>query len=72
MNPVDDRAMTITTFIILNGIIALGLLAGLALVMFVGHRAAGSEREGAGHWTEPLELELVRATGQEPELDRAA
>jgi hypothetical protein len=64
--------MTITTLIILNGIIALGLLTALALVMYAGHRAAGSESAGTGDWTEPLEPELVRATGDEPELERAA
>ena len=62
--------MTITTIIILNGIIALGLLTALALVMYAGHRAAGSVKTGTGHWTEPLEPELVRATGDE--LERAA
>ena len=31
--------MTITTFTILNGVLALGLLAGLAVVMLAGHRA---------------------------------
>ena len=59
--------MTITTAILLNTIIALGLFAALAFVMSVGHRAAGSENRGSGHWTEPLELELVRRTGDELE-----
>ena len=66
------RRMTITTITILNGIIALGLLAGLALVMSVAHRAAGSDSEGKGHWTEPLELEHVRVLDEKPELERAA
>jgi len=64
--------MTITTILILNGIVALGLLAALALLMYAGHWAAGSDRVGTGHWTEPLEPKLVRATGDEPELERAA
>jgi len=66
------RPMTITTLIILNGSVALGLLAGLALVMSAAHRAAGSARAGTGHWSEPLELELEQAAREEPELERAA
>ena len=34
--------MTTSTAIILNGIIAVGLLAAVAFVMYVGHRFAGS------------------------------
>jgi hypothetical protein len=66
------RPMTITTLTILNGIVALALLAGLALVMFGGHRAAGSERAGTGHWSDPLELEPALDESDEPELKRAA
>jgi hypothetical protein len=64
--------MTITTFTILNAILALGLLAALALVMSAGHRVAGSGRSGTGHWSDPLELELVHPVADEPELERAA
>ncbi len=35
--------MTTTTVIILNGILAVWLLGTLALVMYTGHRAAGSK-----------------------------
>jgi hypothetical protein len=62
--------MTITTILILNGVLALGLLAGLAVVMLAGHRVAGSEHEGSGHWTEPLRLDDSRRV--ESDLERAA
>lgn len=54
--------MTTTTALILNGILAVGLLTALALVMYTGHRAAGSEPP------EPQALEVAR----DLELDRAA
>ncbi len=38
--------MTITTFIILNGTIAFGLLAGLAFVMFVAPRRVSLANSG--------------------------
>jgi hypothetical protein len=66
------RPMTITTFTILNGIVALVLLTGLALVMLGGHRAAGSERTGTRHWSDPLEVEPALDVSEEPELERAA
>ncbi len=54
--------MTTTTVIILNGILAVWLLAALALVMFTGHRAAGSKA------AEPQPLRLAEDT----EFERAA
>jgi len=63
--------MTITTIAILNGALVLGLLAALAAVMSAAHRAAGSGRSG-GHWSGPLELDLVRPATGKTELDRAA
>ena len=59
--------MTTTTILILNGILAAGLLAALALVMAKVHRVAGSASIRPARWSQPLELEPVR-----PELDRAA
>jgi hypothetical protein len=56
------RRMTTTTAIILNGILAVWLLAALALVMVTGHRAAGSKA------AEPQPLRAEEA----PELDVAA
>lgn len=61
-----------TTLIILNSIAAAGLLVSLGLVMLTGHRAASSESTGSGHWTAPLEPELVRVDRDESELTRAA
>jgi hypothetical protein len=66
------RPMTTTTLIILNGFAAVGLLVALALVMLTGHRTAGSDGAGAGHWTQPLEPELVRAERDKSDLTRAA
>lgn len=61
--------MTTSTAIILNGVIAVGLLAALAYVMHLGHRLAGSTERRA-HWSTPLELQHVRAA--DPDLERAA
>jgi hypothetical protein len=62
--------MNTATIIILNGALALGFLASLAAVMLAGHRAAGSEQAGSGHWAEPLQLEGSRRV--ESDLERAA
>lgn len=51
--------MTTTTVIILNGMLAVWLFGALALVMYTGHRAAGSKA------VEPQAVEDL-------ELDRAA
>lgn len=66
------RPMTNTALILVNGFAAVGLLAALALVMLTGHRSAGSESAGSGHWSQPLELELVRPERDETEFVRAA
>jgi len=66
------RPMTTTTLIILNGFAAVGVLVALALVMLAGHRTAGSDGAGAGHWSEPLEPELVLAKRDKSDLARAA
>ena len=66
------RPMTTSTAIILNGIIAVGLLAAVAFVMYVGHRFAGSNTARV-HWSGPLELKHVRATTPSTQdLERAA
>jgi len=54
--------MTTTTALILNGILAVWLLAALALVMYTGHRAAGAE---------PAEPRAPQVA-EDLELDRAA
>lgn len=65
------RLMTTTTLIIVNGILVLGLFAALALVMSVGHRAAGTRRSGR-HWSDPFELEPLGEPVEARELERAA
>jgi hypothetical protein len=64
--------MTTTSILILNGILAAGLLASLALVMAKAHRVAGSRSIRAARWSQPLELEVVQAEPAAAELDRAA
>jgi hypothetical protein len=64
------QAMTTTTILILNGVLAAGLLAALALVMAKAHRVAGSSSIRTARWSQPLELEVARPV--RPELDRAA
>jgi hypothetical protein len=56
-----------TALLIVNGLLVLGLFGALALVMSVGHRAAGARRSAR---REPLEP--VRRPGEERELERAA
>ena len=63
--------MNTTTVILLYGILAVGLLAALTLVMYVGHRVARfSESAVAARRPNPLEPELLSAT--DSQLERAA
>ena len=63
--------MNTTTVILLNGILAVGLLAALTLVMYLGHRVARfSESAVAARRPHPLEPDLL--TAADPELERAA
>jgi hypothetical protein len=63
--------MNTITVILLNGILAVGLLAALALVMYLGHHVAGSpETAAAASLPRPLEPDLLPA--EDPELERAA
>jgi hypothetical protein len=64
--------MNTTSILILNGIVAAGLLTLLALVMVMGHRIAGSKAARVARCSKPLELEIVRTRPVRPELDRAA
>lgn len=64
--------MTTSTVIILNGIIAAGLLGVVALAMYMGHRVAGSKATRVAHWSGPLELARVRTTDSSSEFERAA
>jgi hypothetical protein len=63
--------MNTTTVILLNGILAVGLLAALALVMYLGHHVAGL-RESAAAPLLPRPLESDRLRAVDPELERAA
>jgi hypothetical protein len=65
------RVMTTTTVLILNSVLILGLLIVLALVMRLGHRAAGSSARPA-HTFGRRDLERSRATETSPDLERAA
>ncbi|MGZ4256868.1 MAG: hypothetical protein ACXVRE_03805 [Gaiellaceae bacterium] len=62
--------MTTTTILLLNGILATGLLAALAVVTAKAHRVTGSRSIRAARWSQPLELEVAQPV--RPELDRAA
>ncbi len=63
--------MNTTTVILLSCILAVGLLAALTLVMYLGHRVAGlPETAGAARRPHPLEPDLL--TAADPELERAA
>jgi hypothetical protein len=64
--------MNTTAILILNAVVAVGLLTALGMVMAMGHRAAGSKTSRAARWSKPLELELARNEPAERELDRAA
>ena len=57
--------MTTTTALILNSVLIVALLVVVALVMRLGHRAAGSSAR-------PAELEHVRAAEARSDLERAA
>jgi hypothetical protein len=63
--------MTITTVILMNGILAIGLLVALTLVMYLGHRVAGHPGD-AGPAHSPSALEPDPRTASVGELQRAA
>ncbi len=64
--------MSTPTILIINAVVAIGLLTALAMIMALGHRAAGSKSRRSARWSKPLELELVRDRPAERTLDRAA
>jgi hypothetical protein len=63
--------MNTTTVILLNGFLAVGLLAALALVMYLGHHVAGLPQSGAALRL-PRPLESDRPHAADPELECAA
>ena len=60
--------MNMTTIIVLNTIVAIGLLTALAMVMHLGHRVAGAKPADAAPRSRPREL----ARTARPDLERAA
>ncbi|HSC51403.1 MAG TPA: hypothetical protein VLD16_14165 [Gaiellaceae bacterium] len=64
--------MTTTTALILNGILAVALLAALGQVMSLGHRLTGSRSRTAADRPAPVERERVERTAETGELKRAA
>jgi hypothetical protein len=64
--------MSTSTILIINAVVAVGLLTALAMIMAIGHRAAGSKSPRVARWSKPCELELVRNQPAEHTLDRAA
>ena len=71
MLAVEDEPMTTTTVLILNSVLIVGLLIVLALVMRLGHRAAGSTARPA-HAFGRVELERLPAADTSPDLERRA
>jgi hypothetical protein len=71
-SPSKMPGMSTSTILIINAVVAIGLLTALALVMAIGHRAAGSKSARGARWSRPLELDLVRDKPDERRLDRAA
>jgi hypothetical protein len=67
----ESARMTTTTALILNGVLIAGLLIALALVLRLGHRAAGSSARPPHAFGRP-ELERVRTAETSSDLERAA
>jgi hypothetical protein len=64
--------MTTTTALILNGIVAVGLLAALAYVMSVGHGLAGARARPAANRRTPVEPERLERAAASGDFKRAA
>jgi hypothetical protein len=64
--------MTTTTAIILNGILAVGLLAALGYVMSTGHRLAAARAKRTANRPAPIELARVERTDADGDFKRAA
>lgn len=72
MRAPHDAPMTTNTALILNGIFAVGLLAALGYVMYLGHGIAGARARRAASWPAPIERERVERTAAAGDLKRAA
>jgi hypothetical protein len=64
--------MTTNTALILNGILAVGLLAALGYVMYLGHAIAGSKARRAADRLAPVERERAERTAATADVKRAA
>jgi hypothetical protein len=67
-----DARMTTTTALILNGILAVGLLAALAYVMSLGHGLAGARNRPVTARPAPIAPERVERTAATGDFKRAA
>ena len=67
----QDARMTTTTALILNGILAAGLLAALGYVMSTGHRLATSRAKRVADWPSSIEPRAGR-TAANGDFKRAA
>lgn len=64
--------MTTNTALIVNGILAVGLLAALGYVMYLGHGIAGARARRAAYRLAPIERERVERTVAAGDFKRAA
>jgi hypothetical protein len=68
----EDQGMTITTAVIVNVLVAGGIIGALALVVRLAHTIPHTTQAETLHPSQPLELALLRAEDEEAELVRAA
>ena len=67
-----DRSMTMTTTIIVNAVLAAGLIGALALIVRLAHRLPHTAQAETLHPSQPLELTLLRPEEEEAQLARVA
>jgi hypothetical protein len=72
MRAPHDAPMTTNTALILNGILAVGLLAALGYVMYLGHGIAGSRTRRAAYRPAPIERGRVERSAATGDFKRAA
>jgi hypothetical protein len=68
----EDQGMTITTAVIVNVLVAGGIIGALALVVRLAHRIPDTVHAETLHPSQPLELELLRPQDEHAQLARAA
>jgi hypothetical protein len=72
MSGFQDAPMTTSTALILNSILAVGLLAALGYVMSTGHRLAASKAKRTAERPSPIELKRAERTAAHGDFKRAA